>query len=54
MTPPMTGSWTTEQVIEVIRSLAREDDLPERLISGAINPQDTVDFPRHRFSGARF
>jgi acyl carrier protein len=39
----MTGPWTTEQVIAVIRTLAREDDLPEHLISGPINPQDTVD-----------
>jgi acyl carrier protein len=39
----MTGPWTTEQVIAVIRSLAREDDLPAHLISGPINPQDTVD-----------
>lgn len=39
----MTGTWTTDRIIEVIRSLAREDDLPEHLISGAINPQDTID-----------
>ena len=38
-----TTTWTTETVIEVLRALAAEDDLPAHLATGAITGQDTVD-----------
>lgn len=36
-------TWTTETVIEVLRTLAKEDDLPAHLATGEITGQDTVD-----------
>ena len=38
-----TESWTTERVAEVMRNLAKDDDLPEHLITGEISGQDTVE-----------
>ncbi|MEP5760341.1 MAG: phosphopantetheine-binding protein [Litoreibacter sp.] len=42
----MTGEikvWTTQDVVEVLRALAAEDDLPAHLATGEITGQDTVD-----------
>lgn len=36
-------TWTTETVIEVLRALAKEDDLPAHLATGEITGVDTVD-----------
>ena len=38
-----TESWTTERVAEVMRNLAKDDDLPAHLITGEISGQDTVE-----------
>jgi acyl carrier protein len=35
--------WTTQEVISVLRALAREDDLPSHLIDAEITGEDTVD-----------
>ncbi|MEO7380965.1 MAG: phosphopantetheine-binding protein [Paracoccaceae bacterium] len=35
--------WTTQDVVEVLRSLAREEELPEHLVTGEITGADTVD-----------
>ena len=37
------GVWTTQDVIDVLRALAREEDLPSHLIDGEITANDTVD-----------
>lgn len=37
------GTWTAEKVIEIIRGLAKETELPEHLIDGEIKGSDTVD-----------
>ncbi|MDA8584875.1 phosphopantetheine-binding protein [Rhodobacteraceae bacterium] len=38
-----TENWTADRVVEVMRTLAKEDDLPAHLISGEITGKDTVE-----------
>ena len=38
-----TENWTTEKVVDVLRTLAKEDDLPAHLATGDIKGQDTVE-----------
>jgi len=39
----MNDTWTVERVVEVIRSLALEEDLPAHLSTSAIAGTDTVE-----------
>lgn len=40
--PQHITTWTTQEVISVLRTLAREEDLPAHLITGEISGEDTV------------
>lgn len=40
---PQNRTWTTDDVVSVIRELASKSDLPEHLVGGAITGKDTVD-----------
>ena len=38
-----TETWTAERVIEIMRDLAKDDDLPSHLVTGEILGKDTVE-----------
>lgn len=40
--PQKITHWTPDEVIAVLRALAREKDLPDHLITGEITVEDTV------------
>ena len=37
------GPWTAERVIGIMRDLAKDDDLPNHLVTGEITGKDTVE-----------